>query len=312
MMSEYIGIHLKPLEITTSTIAYDSDIRMSYQDLSKYIHSDGVRILAVKSTCIPLQKCLDNPYTKASKIIKKRERNKSKEGANKQKQSRTLSGNTLYFNSSVEFVVRDNPEDTKYYNIRISPSKGSIQIQGVKPPIFEVANNQIRFILDHISEKMCTEDVYNLTNCRVIIINEKTEIKAEDDVFIRIDELSKIFSNYIATPEEMEIESPFPILYVDNEFEVGSYIRVKFLTSIDNNPNRKTTVKIFSGRKINILGCPNTEAPTLIYKFLDKIIDSYKNRLFLKKNMKEKDIDDILDEIVKLRENKLAWVGLIR
>jgi hypothetical protein len=28
--------------------------------------------------------------------------------------------------------------------------------------------------------------------------------------------------------------------------------------------------------------------------------------------MKEKDIDDILDEIVKLRENKLAWVGLIR
>ena len=118
MMSEYISIHLKSLEITTSTIAYDSDIRMSYQDLSKYIQSDGVRILAVKSTCIPLQKCLDNPYTKAAKIIKKRERNKSKEGANKTKQSRTLSGNTLYFNSSVEFVVRDKPEDIKYYNIR--------------------------------------------------------------------------------------------------------------------------------------------------------------------------------------------------
>ena len=63
---EYIAKHLSPMAITTSTIAYDSDMRMSYQDLSKYVKEDGKRILAVKSTCIPLEICMQNKYTKHS------------------------------------------------------------------------------------------------------------------------------------------------------------------------------------------------------------------------------------------------------
>ena len=91
--------HLTPLEITTATIAYNSSIRMSYELLSKYIKSDNKRILAVKSTCIPLEECLANEYTKAAQIIRKRERIKAKLGAGKARLSRTLAGNTLYFNS---------------------------------------------------------------------------------------------------------------------------------------------------------------------------------------------------------------------
>ena len=159
---------------------------------------------------------------------------------------------------------------------------------------------------------MCTEETYKIHNRRVIIINEKTEIYRDVNEYVRIDELSKIFSIYIKQPEELPLKSPYSILYVDSEYEVGSYIRVKFLTPIENNPNRKTTVKIFSGRKINILGCPNIEAPNLIYKFLDELIDLYQDRLFFKKIEYKKDIDDVLLEIENLKKPEFAWVGLIR
>jgi hypothetical protein len=311
-VEEYLARHLSPMEITTSTIAYDSDMRMSYQDLSKYVKEDGERILAVKSTCIPLEVCMQNKYTKADKIMKKRERNKLKQCPNKTKPSRTLAGNTLYFNSSVEFVVSAMDGTEKYHNIRISPSKGSIQIQGVKPPIYETAQDQIRFILDHISEKMCTEESYKIYNRRVIIINEKTEIYRPVEEFIRIDELSRILAMYIRETNEEMVKSPYQILYVDSEFEAGSYIRVKFLTPIESNPNRKTTVKIFSGRKINILGCPDTIAPARVYKFLDELIDVYQDRLFFKKIIRRKDIDDVLEEIDKLKKPKYAWATMIR
>ena len=238
-METSIANNLGPLEITTSTIAYDSDIRMPYEILSKYVKEDGVKILAVKSTCIPLDECLRNPYTKAAKIMKKRERNKTKECATKSKPSRTLAGNTLYFNSSVEFVVRSPTDPEKYHNIRISPSKGSIQIQGVKPPIFETAESQIKYILDNITDKMCTEEHYSIFNRRVIIINEKTEIIRPDNIFIRIDELSKIIGTYITDTDPPLVPSPYTILYVDNEYEAGSYIRVKFLTPIENNKNQR-------------------------------------------------------------------------
>ena len=305
--------HLTSTEITTATIAYNSNIRMSYELLSKYIKADGEKILAVKSTCIPLEECLQNEYTKAAQIIRKRERNKSKRGAGKGNLSRTLAGNTLYFNSSVEFVLRSPTDPEKYHNIRISPSKGSIQIQGLKPPIFEVAESQIRFILDHITETMCTDEVYEIFNQRVIIINEKTEVIRGEDTFIRIDELSKILSYYIGDDiEKLAIPSPYSIIYVDNQYEAGSYIRVKFLTPIESNPERKTTVKIFSGRKINILGCPNLEAPQQIYEFLDKIIDMYADRLFLEKRTSMVTIADVFSRIKDLRKPEFAWATLIR
>ena len=305
--------HLTPLEITTATIAYNSNIRMSYELLSKYVKSDNDRILAVKSTCIPLEECLKNKYTKADQIIRKRERNKSKQTSGKGKLTRTLAGNTLYFNSSVEFVLRSPQDPDKYHNVRVSPSKGSIQIQGLKPPIFETAEAQIRFILNHISETMCTDEEYEIFNCRVIIINEKTEIIKPDDIFIRIDELSKILSYYIGEgADQLSIPSPYKIIYVDNQYEAGSYIRVKFLTPIENNSERKTTVKIFSGRKINILGCPDLESPQRIYEFLDKIIDMYADRLFLKKKKTFVTIQDIFSRIEDLRKPEYAWATLIR
>ena len=305
--------HLGPLEITTATIAYNSNIRMSYELLSKYVKSDNDRILAVKSTCIPLEECLKNPYTKATQIIKKRERNKSKQTNGKSKLSRTLAGNTLYFNSSVEFVIRSPHNADKYHNIRISPSKGSIQIQGLKPPIFETAESQIRFILNHISTTMCTDEEYELTNRRVIIINEKTEILKADYIFVRIDELSKILTYYISdNSKDLSLQSPYKIIYVDNQYEVGSYIRIKFLTPIPTNPNRKTTIKIFSGRKINILGSPDLESPQKIYEFLDKLIDMYADRLFIKKKRQIVTVADIFDRIEAMKKPEYAWVSLIR
>ena len=195
-ITEYKAINLEPLSITTATIAYDSNLRMPYEELSM-VKSDDVKILAVKSTCLDLLDCVNGgKYTRAVKIIKKRERNKNKRGSLYGKPSRTLSGNQLYFQSSVEFV--HSYYDGKYHNIRISPARGSIQIQGIKAPIFEVAETQIRSTLNYINNEMQLQDSYDLFNRRVIIVNTKSSISShlmKPNLLIKIHKVSKLFQN---------------------------------------------------------------------------------------------------------------------
>lgn len=313
----YKGKHLSEMSITTSTVAYDSDLRISYEDLSKYVKADNKEVLAVKSTCLPLEHCVQGgKYTKAERILKRRERAKKKRGAIYGKPSRTLSGNQLYFQSSVEFVQRHGC-DGKYHNIRISPARGSIQIQGVQDPIFQTAEGQIEKTLNYIKNQMCIDKEFTLRKRRIIIINIKCSISPtlmDKYTNIRIDKMSSLIQNLMDLQNEgneLPLEIPYKLIFITNQYEVGSYIRIKFITPIAENLDRKTTIKIFSGCKINFLGCPSLECPIKIYKFLDDFIELYKDIIFFNKEDKPQ-INIVNNYISNINKNRYSWVLLIK
>lgn len=348
-IGEYKEELLTKMSITTSTVAYDTNLRIPYEDLSKYVKPDYNKILAVKSTCLPLEQCIQGgKFTKAARILKRRERVKKKRGELYGKPSRTLSGNQLYFQSSVEFVhsfidiwniycvcsfalKRKGVSDfymrsilmdymcfigvERYHNIRISPARGSIQIQGVQNPIFETAERQIHSTLNYIKKNMCIDTEYKLENRRIIIINVKCSVCPnimKEYTNIRIDKMASLMDNLMKLQlegKELPLNIPYDIIYVTNRYEIGSYIRIKFITPIAENFERKTTIKIFSGCKINFLGCPTLECPINIYKFLNDFIKLYKDILFYKKKENKLDLNSYISNINK---NKHAWVDMVK
>ena len=230
----YKAKNLDKLTVTTSTIAYDSNFRMCYMKLSNNVKRDNNRILAIKSTCIPLQECLEGgTFTKAARILKRRARNKQKKGSEFSRPSRTLSGNKLYFQSSAELVhsyympirpkytfilyvlkkhkikipidlireitkwFRDIWSTLSYHNVRISPARGSIQIQGVKEPVYETAEFQIKDTLKYINESIGIKDNYTLFNRRIIIINTKCALNNLnlEEYHIRVDKMAIIMND---------------------------------------------------------------------------------------------------------------------
>jgi len=327
----YKAKNLDELRITTSTIAYDTNLRISYEALSKHVRPDNESILAVKSTCLPLETCLEGgKYTKAAEIIKRRQRHASKRGSLHGRPSRTLTGNQLYFQSAVEFVKRWGE---RYHNVRISPAQGSIQIQGVKDPIFETAEKQITETLEYIKEQMCINEEYKLFNRRIIIINVKTIISNtkmvemykrskldvgfnnyKSNLLIRINKIANIMERLMELQKEekeLPLYIPYKIVYITTSFEAGSYIRIKFVTPIEQNPNRKTTIKIFNGSKINFLGAPSKACPFHIYKFLDRFIQLYSDEIFYYKKVVEYSIYDVIEYLKQREEIQYSWVKLL-
>ena len=99
------GEVLTPLQITTATMAYNSDIKMDYKIMAKYIKKNDTDILAVKSPDIPYEECIKNKYTRADIITKRRGRIIARHNNIMAKQYRRTVGNGLYFNSSFEIVI---------------------------------------------------------------------------------------------------------------------------------------------------------------------------------------------------------------
>lgn len=270
------GDILTPLQITTATMAYNSNIKMDYRLMAKYIKKNDTDILAVKSPDIPLEECIKNKYTRAGIISKRRGRIINKHANSMVKQYRRTAGNGLYFNSSFEMVIGKIKEDDtiKKYNIRISPSKGSIQIQGLDPPIYTNATKYINRVLSYIKDSLELEEPHQIYNTRLIIVNFKTEVVSEGaNKYIRLMLLSNLIKNIMENKDKHNLHEllPYNIVYNTQSEEIGSYIRLKFATPLPNMVNRKTTVKIFSGRKINILGGAHSIPVIKIYKFLDKL-----------------------------------------
>lgn len=273
------GICLTPLQITTATMAYNSNIKMDYRVMAKYISSNNKDIIAVKSPALSLEECLKNEHTRANIINRRRKKVRAKKTNALTKQYRTTTGNGLYFTSSVELVI-GRPLDSggyKKYNVRISPSKGSIQIQGLDNPIYKNANKYINRVLEYIQESLEEDEPYIVHNARLIIVNFKTEVECDDPTeCIKLMELSNIVRHLIDRRDTtLSHQLPYNIIYNTEEEDIGSYIRLKFLTIAPNGTPRKITVKIFSGRKINILGSAHTVDAIKIYTFLDRLFNIY-------------------------------------
>lgn len=248
--------------ITTATMAYDTNIRMDYRELSKVREAKGL-ILGVKSPDIPIEELLKNPYTKALKNLKKKTRKTGKSTV------RAAAGNGLFFQSSVEYVT-GTPK--KQYIVRISPKGGSVQVQGLDHPIYVKSDKYVDYVLNHIARELGTTP-FTTSNKRTIIINAKTKYSSSHD-YLKINVIPTILSD----PKVLSL-SPYKIAYVTGSDEVESSIMIKFVTPIVRNPNRQTTVKIFTGKKINILGGCHIIHIMRIYKFLDMIFKDYAHML---------------------------------
>ena len=103
------------------------------------------------------------------------------------------------------------------------------------------------------------------------------------------------------------------MVYVTDSNESSSYIRIKFITPIEKDPNRKTTIKIFAGLKINTLGAPSENEAVNIMLFLDKIIKDYENTLFISRSSNYVTIENIIKELDdnSIQSTKYLWCRLI-
>lgn len=70
----------------------------------------------------------------------------------------------------------------------------------------------------------------------------------------------------------LELLNSLELNMIKSNFERYTGIILKFKTPIEDNPNRLTTVKIFSSGKLNIDGSNNTEKCKIIQKIICMLI----------------------------------------
>ena len=316
-MFEYLEYHtLQPItdvlsypKITTATAAYDSNISFAYKVMAKWVQPDENRnILAVKNNTDSYESCAKNRYSGAIKIKSRRTKHSMQHPDMPTKSARHSSGNGLYFNSSIELVIGT---DVKQYNIRISPSRGSIQVLGLDSPIFDNAQKCINTVLQYIKDSLDLDTLNIVYNRRLTIVNCKTELIAKkENHCIPVDVLTDIFNNIrIGKEKNKEILDilPYEILHSTTVEMVGSFIMIKFHTPIPSNPNRITTSKIFISRKINILGTAHTVTAIKIFNFLNFVFKVYYSSILRVREIGRKKIKKLdNDWTVKLKSTSLA------
>ncbi len=267
---------LTPCVLFTATISYKTTFRGDYRLVAEIPLSD--KILAIKSVATPLEKCMENPYMGADRIIKKQNlRNEAVMAGDKSRKQKKTPGNGLYFQASDEFVIRrDEGGATKPYKIRVFPSTGTAQITGVQMPLV-TGDKELRFVLDTISSYLGTDPIevvdrsVNMLNFKLIV---RSPSEGSDNWFISLFKVVTLFRRYL-TGDTMQISPPYTVGYVTPASEICSYIYIDFLTPTIKKPTRRTRVKVYTKRKISIFAAPTFEIARDLTIYLDRMFVAY-------------------------------------
>jgi hypothetical protein len=239
-------------------------------------------ILAIKSTTIPYEECAANIYTNFNKITKNKNNAKTRYCRKK------TEGNGLYIYGSVEYVIYTGEPSKKsmlkkkekiqllsHKNVRLYPATGRAQIPGIKPNT-DNPTDLMNYVLQFVSKDLdCNtlkilDERNNMVNSKLAIIEDETTINAYIDLYALANLFDKI---------RVENTFPFVIIFVTESPMVCSHMFIRFSTPIDNNAKRKTTLKIFSSKKINVFGSPSYDITDKICKALDDIFVEYKDTI---------------------------------
>lgn len=231
-------------------------------------------ILAIKYSGISDDSQLaSNPYTNIKEITKR----------TKKKGTRVRSSGP-YIAGSVELVIYSgtvnnpyNPHISKrnsgklyaYKNVRLYPATGRAQIPGIVPDkdnptellniVLNYVNRDMNIPIEHAHT--IVREKYNMVNSKLSVINVPI------CTFMHLYNLSEIFNDL-----RERKAFPFEIVFLTKSHEVCSHMFIALHTPIESNKNRKTTVKIFTSKKINIFGAPSEEITQKICDELDKVL----------------------------------------
>ncbi len=271
---------LTPCILITSTIAYKTSLRGDFNVIAQMETSD--KVLAVKSVAIDIDKCHDNPYMGAQRIIRKQTaRNEAVIAGDTSRKQKTTPGNGLYFHASVEFVIQREEHKldrrVRPYKVRLYPSTGTAQITGVQLPL-ETGERELQYVLDIVASFLGIEPI-SIQSRSINMMNFKHAVRGKPDEEVRLYTVASVFSRLVYDPSEAP--PPFPFHSVTDPSEASAYIYVRFSTPTEKNSRRYTTFKIYTKKKITIFAAPTFEIAASLTVYMDSIFEAHRSEFIV-------------------------------
>lgn len=250
--------------------------------------------------------CLSDLYLELTKPVKKSNRGRKKKI--KKLSNRKVQGNGKYFNSQLTFTIMDNESIDRFYHLKLF-TNGTIQI----PFVCDENIDSIKYIIEKVINiikqfdgvKKNIDDDIEIEYIKSIMRNYKFNI-ADTTLFIDLNKFRKVilnFKTYIENNNSIDVDNEFYIpeintkLY-DEHFEELNALTLslvkhsseryvgfllKFMTPIESNTKKQSTVKIFSSCKFNLDGCNTKEQAYTIKKILFRLMIISKDYIFYRK-----------------------------
>jgi hypothetical protein len=173
-------------------------------------------------------------------------------------------------------------------NVRLYPATGRAQIPGIKPTT-DNPTELLNLVLKFVSGDLESDVLYKIVEEKNNMVNSKLALISDNpNEYIDLYTLSLIFDTI-----RHENTFPFVIIFVTENHMVCSHMFIRVATPIDNNLKRKTTLKIFSSKKINIFGSPSFSITETICLALDKIIVQYYDSII---KVRDTSVSSIIEE----------------
>lgn len=250
--------------------------------------------------------CLSDLYLELTKPIKKSNRGRKKKI--KKLSNRKVQGNGKYFNSQLTFTIMDNESIDRFYHLKLF-TNGTIQI----PFVCNENINSIKYVIEKVINiikrfdgvKKNNDNDIEIDYIKSIMRNYKFNI-VDTSLFIDLNKFRKVilnFKTYIENNNSISDDNEFYIpeintdLY-DEHFEELNALTLtlvkhsseryvgfllKFMTPIESNTKKQSTVKIFSSCKFNLDGCNTKEQAYIIKKILFRLMLISKDYIFYRK-----------------------------
>jgi hypothetical protein len=245
-------------------------------------------------------------YLQLTKPIKKSNRGRKKKV--KKVSNRKTQGNSKYFNSQITFTIMDNVNTYRFYHLKLF-TNGTIQIPFVNNENIDSIRYIIEKVINVINEfdnvKKNIDENIEIDYIKSIMRNYKFNI-VDTSLFIDLNKFRKVilnFKSYIENNNSIDSDNEFYIPEIDTNlyhehFEELNALTLslvkhsteryvgfilKFLTPIESNTKKQSTVKIFSSCKFNLDGCNTKEQANIIKKILFRLMLIGKDFLFYRK-----------------------------
>lgn len=250
--------------------------------------------------------CLSDLYLDLTKPIKKSNRGRKKKI--KKLSNRKIQGNGSYFNSQLTFTIMDNDSNDRFYHLKLF-TNGTIQIPFVCneniDSIKYIIENVINFINKFDEVKKNINNDIEIEYIKSIMRNYKFNI-IDTSLYIDLNKFRKLilnFKSYIENNNYIDINNEYYIPDIDtslydkyhdelntltltlvkhsSERYVGFLL--KFMTPIESNTKKQSTVKIFSSGKFNLDGCNTKDQAYTIKKILFRLMEIGKEYILYRK-----------------------------
>jgi hypothetical protein len=212
----------------------------------------------------------------------------------KEKSTRKSQGSGKYFSSQMTFLIR-NTTNNALYKIKLFRT-GTFQVPGIKNPDVSDLHEPIDTLVKYLREELSDESI-GVRSFRVSMRNYKTSLR-DTNLYVDLRSLEKIFreektridytkifawllADYPEQAQEYmwgRVKNMHPIGFAELGYNPDRCfpLMLKFRRPIMGDNEKKATVKLLKGGKINFDGANSPEEVELLYLYLQYVY--YVNR----------------------------------